>query len=186
MADVIVDTSELSVHDLRRRIEEGSPRVTTTGGCGSTSRRSASSEGFLGSWTCSSTCVFSPTRTGLPSFGRSRVSTRKVRDYVMASDDVQRCSPIRRLGFSSSSCPGMKRKARSSLRSRSGALGVSIVLSPSPRSLLGVWAYREVLDITIRHRDSIPDRVRQRLAMTHTSCCAVPRRRPPSTSGGVP
>ena len=89
MSDIIIDTSELSVHDLRRRIEGAFARSVTSAACGSTSPPSVSSVAFPVSSTCSSTCGFYPTRTGSPELRPHTGLDAEVRDYVMASDDAQ-------------------------------------------------------------------------------------------------
>ena len=69
-ADVLIDTSNLNVHQLASRVEAAFSAGDDVGACAPRSSRSASSTASRSTRTWSSTCASCPIRIGCPNCGR--------------------------------------------------------------------------------------------------------------------
>lgn len=156
MADVIVDTSELSVHDLRRRIEEGFSESDYD----RRMRVDITSFGFKRGVPRVVDVLFDVRFLPNPHWvAELRPLTgldEDVRDYVMASDDAQMFTDqtVALLEFL---LPRYETEGKKFLAIAIGCTGGqhrSVALTEEFARRLG---HREV-DITVRHRD-LPDRV---------------------------
>ena len=85
-ADLVIDTVDLNVHELRRKVDAAFAGDERRRRCGPRSCPSASSTACRWTPTSSSTCGSCPTRTGCPSCAPSPGRDAAVRDYVSASE----------------------------------------------------------------------------------------------------
>ena len=86
-ADLIIDTTGLTPHDLRDRIREAfADERRPSGACRSRSCRSGSSSAPRATPTSCSTSASCRTRTGSTSSGRCPGTDERVRDYVQGQD----------------------------------------------------------------------------------------------------
>ena len=88
-ADLVIDTTSLNVHQLKRPGRPGASARRSTWACRSTWSASASSTASRSTPTCSPTCASCPTRTGCPSCATRPDATRAVGDYVKGRADAQ-------------------------------------------------------------------------------------------------
>ena len=114
-ADVIIDTSELSLRQLRERLFARLGDVPEPNGASrSSSSASASSTASRSRPTSSSTCASCRTRTTCRSCGRSPGSTEPVRDFVLGQP-TRRSSSTARAASSSCSIPAYASEGKSRL-----------------------------------------------------------------------
>ena len=129
-ADVVVDTSDLNVHELRDRLRElFGERPTPKARCRSASCRSATSTGSRSTSTSCSTAGSCPTRTGSTRCGRSRARDPSVREYVLGQPEAQAfLEELQRL-FELCCCRRSSARASRTCRSASGARAVATAAS---------------------------------------------------------